>query len=492
METGLTKNRIVAELTRSAHGELKQYAPIAKQAAMQEPEFTAHLIAWNERNGHIRDSKVALPICSLSIPSFDGELAENSLAHLALLDPRNLLRAVRFGREVKTPLHGRAVLRLVERYLRAREDRPNWWNATAVQHRGSMKELYALCHVKPSEHANKILFKGWKPAGSAFEVIARLKDMATQEAATAIMKHRLPFLIVSGALGKKAKDPDLLLAMVEQMTPNEVITNAKMLERFGVKDTPAARGALEAKLQEAAQAKKGTQALKTTRAAEALGDSKLAERLRGVQEKQLDKLAVEGNWLVLGDKSGSMSVAIETARHIAATLARLGKGNVYLVFFDTAPRAIDATGKDYDVLLKETARISGNGGTCFGCGMQYAYEKDLEIDGIAIVSDGGENTAPLFADVYQKYCKKFDKEPPVYFYIVPGSDRNVFSGHMASAGLDLQEFDLRESKIDYYSLPNLVSTMRTKRYGLVEQIMEMPLLTLNDAFKVRDERGLSA
>ena len=58
-EQGLTKQRIVAELSRSSHGALKDYVPIGKQAVQQEGEFTAHLIAWDKKNGQIRDSKAA-------------------------------------------------------------------------------------------------------------------------------------------------------------------------------------------------------------------------------------------------------------------------------------------------------------------------------------------------------------------------------------------------------------------------------------------------
>jgi len=93
-EQGITKNEIISELTRSPHGELEQYVPVALRAAQEEAEFLSHLIAWNEGKGRIRDSKVALPVISLSVPDFNGELLENSMAHLAMLDPRNLLKAV--------------------------------------------------------------------------------------------------------------------------------------------------------------------------------------------------------------------------------------------------------------------------------------------------------------------------------------------------------------------------------------------------------------
>lgn len=80
MEKGLTRNQIIQELTRSPHGELTVYEKVGRAAAKEDAEFLAHLIAWNRIHGQVRDSKVALPVISLTEPTFNGELAENSNA----------------------------------------------------------------------------------------------------------------------------------------------------------------------------------------------------------------------------------------------------------------------------------------------------------------------------------------------------------------------------------------------------------------------------
>lgn len=482
METGITKNQIIEVLARSPHGKLSEYIPVGRAATKQDAEFAARLIAWNEKNGQIRDSKVALPIITLTEPTFNGELAENSYAHLALLDPRNLVRAWRFAREIKPTGHGHKLNALIERYLRFRESIPGFWERTAIAHRDSMKSLYALAHVKPVEFADKMLFKGRFTQTSLFGAVAGLKNMTPQEAAGTILQRRIPFLVAIGALGAKAKDAALVLALIERMSATELVTNTKMLERLGVKENPALRSAFEAGLKKIAASKKVT--LKTTRAAEQMTDTGLKEKLRGAQEKQLKTLGgIEGDWLVLGDKSGSMTAAIETAKLVAATLAKMVKGKVHLVFFDTSPRYIEATGRDYDALLFETRNVRANGGTSIGCGLQYALERKLPLNGIAIVSDGGENNSPVFSQVYPEYCKRMDCEPAVYFYRTQG-DQNTFSKTMSRAQLDLQEFDLTAG-VDFYSLPNLVATMNTRRYGLIDSIMETPLLTLDEVFKYR-------
>jgi hypothetical protein len=50
------------------------------------------------------------------------------------------------------------------------------------------------------------------------------------------------------------------------------------------------------------------------------------------------------------------------------------------------------------------------------------------------------------------------------------------------AGILVEFFDVSKD-VDFYSLPNIIKTLRTSRYTLVEEIMETPLLTFNDVFQ---------
>lgn len=496
-ESGLTKNQIIAELTRSSHahgmtkkrtdgtvtkgGSLKEYIPVGKRAAIEQPEFFAHLIAWNQIKGQVRDSKVALPVVSLLAPDFPDEFVDNSLAHLALLPPREFLRAFRFSMDAKVP-HRSRVKKLVHAYCEQKERNQAKWQRLAILHRHTLKEIYALSHYDSADFARDILFDSKFPEGSLFEKVKNLPTMSAKEAAATIIDAHLPFLVVQGALGKKLQDPDLVLALIKNMTPTEIVTNTKMLEKLGVKNNPVLRSAYEKGLERAAKSK--TNILKTTRAVDAVEDEGLKDKLRGLQEKQLSNLSVEGNWLVLADKSGSMAQAIDVARHVAATLAKVVKGKVWLVFFDTAPQTVDVTGCTLDMIQKATKYIKAEGGTSIGCGLQRMFDSKEEVDGIAVVSDAQENTTPYFPDVYERYCKHFGKELPVYLYRL-GNNSNYWQDrdlakYMRQESQDIQEFDLTKN-VDYYSLPNLVATMRTNRYSLVDEIMATRLLSLKEA-----------
>jgi hypothetical protein len=485
-EHGITKREIISELTKSPHGDLAAYLPRVRAACQSEPEFTAHLIAWNAKNGQVRDAKVALP--SLSLGYAGGvEFEENAEAHLALLDPRNLLRAVRFCKTTaKPPYANGRVKRLVARYLRAREEPYARFDRVAVQHRAALKELYALLHIKPSPTVNRALFQGLYPAGSLLEAVRLLSVMSNQEAAGTILEKKIPFLAATGALGKRAKEPDLVLALIQRMSPAELVTNTGMLERLGLQANPALRSAFEEKLNQVAGSKQVT--LKTTRAAAAVKSDTVREKLRGAQERQMKNMAIEGDWLVLGDKSGSMERAIDVSRHVATTLAALVKGRVHLVFFDVMPRYVEVTGKTYDQLLAETKHVSATGGTSIGCGLRMLLDKRISVDGIAIVSDAAENSTPFFAPVFSDYVNRLDVEPTVYLYKTDGERTDALERSCEMAGIDLQRFDLRGG-IDYYSLPNLVATMRVGRYSLVEEIMATPLRTLTEVFGEEKEEA---
>lgn len=495
MEKAFNKQQVISELVRSPHGDLKEYLPVGRAAGESQPEFLAHLVAWNSRKGQIRDSKAALPVISLATTN-DPAFRENALAHLAALGPREFSRALAFGRTVPgTP--SRTLRRLVERYLREREAQRGFWDRTAVQHRQTLKTLYSQFHIKPdTEFRNLVLYgrtfekvKLAVPENSVFGAIKRLRDMSAVEAAAAIAHYKLPFLITKATLGPRAKtEQDIALAIINTMTPNELLANTKTLETWGIKTTPALRAAYEEGLKRTAASTK-VQTLKAKKAAEVLaeaGDEDLALKLEAVAEKQIAKqLSIDGNWLILADKSGSMANAIEIARQVAGILAKAVTGNVHLIFFDTGPRYFNVTGKSYEDIKEITRAVRAEGGTSIGTGVNYATVNCLDVDGIAIVSDGQENTYPYFYQEYASYAKKFDKEPTVYFYQCAAGIHSAYDMALdrscAQAKLLIEKFNVGGA--DYYSLPNLVSTMRTNRYSLFDEIMETPLATLDAVLK---------
>lgn len=486
-ETHVTQTQLVNQILRVGHGDLSIYSDVGLKAARYEPELLAHLIAWNEKKGEVRDSKVALPLIALR-GERDMELYENAAAHLCLLSPRDLVRATRFHRELpRTNEGGTQWLNLgILKYLRARESNTMWWDRTALQHRKSLKTLYAMNHIKPSTKANRILFKRLFLRNSVFQKVKELKHMPPIEAAGTILNYKIPFLVAVGALGGIKDKVDVILALVEGMTGPELINNAAMLERWGVFENAILKTAYEAGVKKK-PAKIGT--LKAGKASTVVKSKKVAETLKNVQEKKLDAKSIEGDWLVLGDRSGSMHTALELSRHVAAFLARTVKGKVHLVLFNTEPVYFNVTGKSLDEIKNITRRYNADGGTSMGCGVDLINEKNIVVNGIAACSDGGDNTTPYFHEAYQRYINRMSCEPTVYLWHVPG-DRNDMSRYCKAHQIQITEFKLGQDgvthkldDVDYYSIPNLAITMRVGTYSLIEEIIDTKLLTFDSVFK---------
>jgi hypothetical protein len=514
VETGLSKSRVISELLKAPHGSLREYVGASSplpEVAKTDPDFLAHMIAWNARHGSVRDAKVALPVVAIAYMRDDEQgivHAENALAHLATLDPKDFLRALDFAKDVKA--RSRVFGRLAARYLADFSARPDWERA-ALQHRRFIQQLYARPYttgrLDPPEHVNALVFgpsrkKPVKPIPAGYGALfAAVHDFGRMSVETAVMLLRrlpVPFLAARGGLGEKVREPDVLEALIPRMSQTELTSNAKWLERLGVRSSATLRATMEQALGRAVKPGGRGGQLKATKAAETLeraGDVTMAAAMRGLQERQIDAgTRIKGNWLVLGDKSQSMTAAIEGSRRVAATLARYAEGTVSLIFFDTSPRFFDATGLSYEALLILTAGITPGGGTSIGCGLDYAVEKGLKFDGVAIASDAAENESPLFATVYRRYAAKVDVPPSVYLYRFACGARSIKDVDLAvscrAGQIELTEFDLRQG-FDYTSLPNLVLTMRPGRYALLDEIYGTPLKRLDDVLKrTKDVRVL--
>lgn len=481
------RRKFISTLMKIEHGKLEGFITDGLQASQAEPELFAHFIAWNQIKGKVRDSKVAYPVIALrGVSKTDRDLAENAVSHLMQLSPRDLVRAYDFSKQMtqkgmSLTMESRRFLTVaLHEYLEKRQQNRLWFDKTVLQHRSSMKRLYRISHHKPTDYADGILFKGNYPPGSVFAKVAGLRDMTAKEAAATILTLKLPFEVVVGAVN--IKDQNILLALIEGMTGNQVVTNSKMLEKLGVKNDPILNAAYQSAL-ERAKSDKRLNVLKAGVAAEASGGNMEADLLNLQARATRQQLGgIEGDWLILGDCSGSMSASVELAKKIASLITERVSGKVWLIFFNTVPTPFDVTGKNFFQIQEMTKRIMAGGGTSIGCGLDYLKARNEEVDGIVIVSDGGDNTHPLFGASYRTYSQKFDKEPTVYFFDLPGEGDNLT--HQLSGGIE--KFDMRHGKVDYYSLPNIISTLRTNRYSLVDEIMATPLLKMEDVFKRRD------
>jgi hypothetical protein len=378
---------------------------------------------------------------------------------------------------------------LVERYLRAREGSYGLWESAVVQHRASLKTLYARYHIAPGGEKNSVmdraLFQGKPPKGSTLDVIRQLPTMGTKEALGYCLQRKLPALIIIGALKDKIKgDVDAALALINSMTPSEVITNARMLEKLY--PHPVVREAIRGAMLKAAETPRADTLLKAKRIAEhadkEVKTSRLGDTLRQVQQRQIQAHGgVKGRWLVIGDKSGSMQQTIQIARQVATHLAGFAEA-CHLVYVDQSPSWYkDVSGWTLARIEEETQYIRGEGGTQMSAGLAYIYQRGIEVDGICVVTDCEDGNPTGFVQAFRTYAQRFDREPTLYIFRCPGGHRNTLQPALEQAGIVSEVYDLGAG-FDFYSLPNIIATLQTRKWGLLDQIMETPLRTTESVF----------
>lgn len=493
----INKNQIISQLIHIGHGDLNIYRDVGIRSALEQDELLAHFISWNRVNGKVRDSKVALPVCALR--GFENDdYMENAVANLCMLDPRELLKAVDYHQNLTAqgfPVNsgaGTILKKGVKMYLNARQG-GKLAERSLLTHKHSLKQLFKMYHVRPSKYVQHILFgDGYKPTheaqkmpfrdryprGSVFDLVSRLKNMPPKEAAGVILTRDIPFIVAIGALGGIKDKTDIIMALLDKATGNQLINFTNSLSKMGVFENPTLSAAYDAAIERAKKDKR-TSTLKSGQVKTV--SKKAAVKLKDLGDEKLAQLGgIEGDWLVLGDKSTSMRESIEIAKEISALVSQQVKGKVYLIFFNSDPQFMDVSGKDLDEIKNRTKGVRSSGMTSIGVGIDYILQRNLIVNGIIIVSDGGENTRPLFGEAYNNYVSKFGLEPTVYHIRVKGDPDRLLNSKVRIEKLQFGK------DIDYNSLPNLIPMLRANRYQLLDEVMEAPLLTFNDVFRRKE------
>lgn len=504
-ETSRDRSALLGTLIKVKHRKLEGYVDDVLPGAVSDPELFAHIIAWNDANGKVRDTKVAFPVLALRTGAMDDrELTENVFAHLAKLGPRELVRAYAFNSklsrmavdEVGTIRNGqRGLLQdVIQGYLRERESNKNWWSAAVVRNRTAMKTLYAVSHLKPSARAQKVLFKRNYAGEPVFEGIRRLGSMTPLEAGGFILRNKIPFTVALGT-GVKLDDPSVLLAIVQSMTGAELITATAQLNKLKSFKLGSVQEAYKEAVGKVSKDKRVSVG-KVSRAIGAAGQSiqpdmaSPIEQLVKLKEKAAQAAGpIKGDWLILADRSQSMGIAVKQAVRISALLAHRVEGKVHLVFFNDVPQAFDVTGKTLDQIEHDTRHVTDSGTTSIGCGLRYLADKKIGVDGIVLVSDGGENRAPWFHEEYKKldpapaliYLKLFS-DLDRHYKVAPGTVSDQFGIHLQGHGITYQAWNLGEG-VDDYALENIVAVIKPGTFGMLDTIMETPLVLLRDVFK---------
>ncbi len=360
----------------------------------------------------------------------------------------------------------------IVRYLREREAEPDWFDSTVLVARKALKRMYALLHVSPGDRAQKIVFDEEPPADSrlfALKELARAESPADQ--ARAIVVHAIPYRVAATVI--KQMTPTVLLALIERMSPQELINNLGALRRRGAFDHADLKALIAAKLPEAKTASR----VSAYKAEEAMKAADVPDDVRRTLEEVADaqvkaKGRIARPTALLIDKSGSMSAAIELGKRIGALVSSVSAKAFYAYAFDTVAYPIEAAGTDLASWEKALKGIAAGGGTSCGVALEMMRRKAQYVEQIILVTDEGENTPPLFVQTLKKYREDVKADPSVCFVRTPGGGMYL-EDQCRQAGIMADAFQFTG---DYYALPNLVPLLsRPSKLDLLIEILEYPL-----------------
>ena len=457
-------------LLTTPHRELGKVASLHDDLARRDPLFYGHLAAWYQRNGDVRDHKEVF-IGNLLTSEIDDHRGAGFML-LQELPPYQVARVVDF---LKTHKHKvpRSARTAVTRYLRKREASDAGFDRAALRARAQMKHLYATLHVKPSPRAEAVLFRNDPPEGSlaaAMKALAKAED--PREQARLIVERGIPYTVAVGALKKVT--PTVLVALIDAMTPQEVINSLKSLKARGAMDDPQVKALIDAKLDEAKRSGR-VAAFKALVAADAADlDDETRARLEAVTNEQVKRRGrITRSTALLVDKSSSMNDAIEIGKQLAALISGIAEGGLTVYAFDTAPYRVTAKGAgeltDWE---KAFQPIKSGGATSIGAPLEAMRMRKEAVEQIILVTDEEENTSPHFASVYDEYVRDLGVAPSVVIVKVGAATGHV-ERTMAGKGAQVDTFTFAG---DYYSLPNLVPMLaRPSRLELLLEILDTPL-----------------
>ena len=502
---------ILNTLLTTPHRELAQIWPVHRDLVARDPRFYVRLAAWYADRGDVRDHKEMF-VVALALSDFEGH-RDVGLALLRKMPPYEVVRIVDFihGRKKtrkaraentnpKRQRGGRAAAAQsapaagapattveefglfrnvprglkteVTRYLREREADADWFDSTVLIARKAVKRLYALLHVKPGERAQQILFDENPPPDSRAYALRELaKATSPEEQARAILAHQIPYRVAATVVSQMT--PTVLLALIERMTPQEVINNLASLKRRGALDNADLKALIEAKLDQAKTSQR-VSALKTEAAIAAAGASgELREKLEQVADTQIKaKGRIQRPTALLIDKSASMELAIELGKRIGALISAVCESDLFVYAFDSVAYPVQRGGDDLASWEKALRGITAGGNTSCGVALDGMIRKRQLVEQIIMVTDEEENTAPLFVETLQRYRQELKADPAICFVRTPQASTKL-EDECRQARIAADAFQFRG---DYYSLPNLIPMLsRPSKLELLMEILEYPL-----------------
>jgi hypothetical protein len=496
---------ILNTLLTTPHRDLPAIYPVHQRMIADDPRFYGQLAAWYNDTGEIRDHKEMF-IVNLCLSSFEGH-RDVGLAMFRDLPPYQANRVASFiqGQSIterppkQQPIvRGRRMVQPpqpapkkvkwglfrnipnsmqteIGRYLRDREASNEWLDACCIGlSRKHTKRLYVLANIKPCERAQAILFEDKPPADSKsflIKILSKTKDPTEQ--AKCIVDNKIPYTVASTLI--ESMTPPVIAALVEVMSPQDLLNNIGSLQRHGAFDNPDLKALIEEKIQDARTGKRvaALKSLEAIKATPGISDG-VKKQLEQVADQQMkSKGRIGRSTALFVDKSGSQAATIELGKRIAALVSTVMDAQLYCYACDTIAYPITCEGKDLAAWDRAFAGIRASGWTSCGIGLQYLLSKKIPVEQIVLVTDEGENTAPKLFDVYQQYCRTLNVAPGICIVKTPGANTQL-EDEARRLGISVDAWQFGG---DFYSLPGLIKFLtKPSKIDMLMEIMgwELP------------------
>jgi len=433
---------ILNTLLTSPHRELEKIWPVHRELIARDPRFYVRLAAWYADNGEVRDHKETF-VVALVLSDFEGH-RDVGLALLRQLPPYEVVRVVDF-------ISGRKKTRK----LRA----GNTPRATRAGRRAAARRLFHGTESEPEADDTQ-------------------PQTITEEFGLFRNVPRSVKTEIGRYLREREADPEwfdssVLVALVEQTSPQELINSLGSLKRRGALELPEIKSMVDAKLEEAKTAKR-VSALKTEQAITAADVSdEMRKKLEDVADTQIKaKGRITRPTALLIDKSASMEMAIELGKQIGAMISAICEKELYTYAFDTMAYEITPAGTDLADWERALSGITAGGCTSCGVPLVYLTCKRQYVEQIIMITDELQNTPPLFVPTFNEYRAELKTDPSICLVRTPGGG-DYIEGQSRRAGVAVDVFQFTG---DYYSLPNLVPMLsRPSKLELLMEIMDYPL-----------------
>lgn len=467
------RHALIDSFMVASHGDLKGLSSLHDRALQEDPLLYGPLARWYQQHGAIRDHHELFVAHCLASPF--PEHREHGLVLLQSLRPYQVARVVRFLKET-LKYSTRIARTAVKTFLRRREADVEWFDECCIRDSKSMKYLYATLRIKPGPRAEQILFQGRPPTGSRVEAVKklfRLKGRPDQQASL-IREHHIHFTTARGAVTNYT--PAVLRALVEVMTPAQLITNLSFIEKRGGLRDEGLRRVVAGKLEHAVTESRVSE-FKALVAMQQLNlDRTMADQLLEMIGQRLRRRGViRESTALLVDKSGSMESCITIGRLLASLCSTICDADMWVEAFDSASFRVSPSRRNFGGWEEAFRRVRASGATSVGVSVRKLQDEDFTQ--LVLISDGEENTRPFFVEEVQEYERRWNRKLKIVWIRV-GSAGQELESQMSRARLLVTRIDF---KGDYYNLPNVVPLLCSGEHRqLVEEVLACPLYSRDD------------